>query len=258
MASGPEVWRRLPLERLEGPAAVARAEALLEAAADGPVLAWSALRRPALVLGRAPGSTGVDAAACEAAGIPVLRRASGGGPVLWDDGLLGLDVALPREHRLAGADVVAAYAWLGEALAEALRALGAPARAVGVAEARVAEGHPLAARACYGSLSPFEVVVDGRKVVGLAQVRRRTGALFQAGIVLRLDPDGLAALLDLGAGRAAFAEALGARAVGLDEVGPPRRTEEVVAAVEAALRRREGLALAGDAPDRVTASAPPP
>jgi lipoate-protein ligase A len=175
--------------------------------------------------------------------VPVLRRASGGGPVLWDAGLLSLDVALPRGHRLAPDDVVAAYEWLGRAAADGLRRLGIPAEVVGIAEARAAPPHRLAARACFGALSPFEVVAGGRKVVGLAQVRRRSGALLQAGFALRLDAGRLAALLDLGSEREAFATALRDRAAGLDEVGPAPAAPAVIAAVEAALAERQAIVL---------------
>ncbi len=229
--------RRLPLATIGARDALARAETLLAAADEGPALAWSRVDRPALVVGRAAADAGVDEAACRAAGVPVLHRRSGGGPVLWDADLLALDIVLPRGHPLAGDDVVAAYAWLGEALAAALRSLGLPARTVGIAEARAAEPHPLAARACFGALSPFEVVAEGRKVVGLAQVRRRAGTLFQAGIPLTLDADSLAALLDLGAGRSAFAGALRERAAGLRELDPDLGPAEVAGAVEDALAR---------------------
>ena len=136
-----ETWRRLGPEALPPAAAVARPLELLEAAADGPVLSWSTVTAPALVLGRAATEPYVDREAASAAGVEVLRRRSGGGPVLWDAGLLSLDVVLPRGHRLAGDDVVAAYRWLGEALAGALRALGVPDVAVlGPAEARADPG----------------------------------------------------------------------------------------------------------------------
>jgi lipoate-protein ligase A len=38
--------------------------------------------------------------------------------------------------------------------------------------------------ACFGGLSPWEVVVGQRKIVGLAQVRRRTGVLLASGTLI--------------------------------------------------------------------------
>ncbi|HWH15325.1 MAG TPA: hypothetical protein VNT51_11320, partial [Miltoncostaeaceae bacterium] len=231
-------------------AAVARPLALLAAMPPQgpPVASWSRVSRTALVLGRAARDPPLDDAALAARGIPVLRRRSGGGPVLWDPPLLSLDVAVPPGHRLAGRDLALSYAWLGEAVAEALRALGLPAAAVPVPAARAAAASRdavslRAARTCFGGLSPFEVCVDGRKVVGLSQVRRRTGVLFQCGIALRLDAPLLAELLEPDPGeRARLAAAVGTRAAGLDETAAVG-AGEVVRAVEAALARREGVRL---------------
>jgi lipoate-protein ligase A len=39
--------------------------------------------------------------------------------------------------------------------------------------------------ACYGALSPHELVVGHAKLVGLAQVRRRHAVLYQFGILLQ-------------------------------------------------------------------------
>lgn len=195
---------------------------------------------PALVLGRAATEPFVDRDAAAAAGVEVLRRRSGGGPVLWDAGLLALDVVLPRGHRLAGDDVVAAYRWLGEALAGALRALGVPDVAVlSPAEARADPGRDgSAALACVGGRSPYEVTAGGRKAVGLSQARRRQGALFQAGILLGLDVAGLARLLaPAGRARDACAADLAARA----GAPPGLEAARIVEAVEAELGRRQGV-----------------
>ncbi|HMN98111.1 MAG TPA: hypothetical protein PKD59_01740 [Miltoncostaeaceae bacterium] len=213
--------------------------------ADGPpVLSWSTVTSPGLVLGRHAVGPELDRDAVAADGVTVLTRSSGGGPVLWDRDLVALDVVLPRGHRLALDDVVAAYRWLGEALADALRALGVPGvEVIDVARARAATAAPgPAADACFGGLSPWEVLAGGRKVVGLSQTRRRPGALLQAGVPLRLDAAGLARLL----GRdEAWAAGLAATAAGVRELAPGVSAGDVVAAVEAAIAAREGVELGG-------------
>lgn len=207
-----------------------------------PALSWSTVTGPALVLGRLAVDPEVDREAARAEGVEVIHRSSGGGPVLWDSGLLALDVVLPRGHRLAGDDVVAAYRWLGEAIAEALRALGIPdVEVVGIARAREDRARPgPAADACYGGLSPFEVTAAGRKVLGLSQTRRAGGALLQAGILMSLDPGLLARLL----GRdEEFAGGLAAAAAGLGELAPGLAVAAVVGAVDSAVARLQSVAL---------------
>lgn len=212
-----------------------------------PVYSWSTVDVPALVLGRLAVDPAIDRAAADADGIVVVRRSSGGGPVLWDRDLVALDVVLPRGHRLAGDDVVGAYRWLGEAIAEALRALGATGvEVVEVATARAARRRPgPAVDACFGGLSPFEVLAGGRKVVGLSQARRRQGALLQAGIPLRLDAARLGRLM----GRdAAFAAGLSATAAGLAEIVAGVTGPDVVRAVDRAVCERLGVSMRDDSP----------
>lgn len=206
---------------------------------DPPVAAWTTVTEPALVLGRMARDPQLDREAIAADGVTVVRRSSGGGPVLWDADLLALDVVLPRDHPLAPGDVVQAYRWLGEALAGALRGLGLPdVEVVSIAAARAAQREPgAAADACFGGLSPFEVTAAGRKVVGLSQTRRRTGTLLQAGLPLRLDADRLARLMGRGPG---FARALAASAAGLAELAPGLRARDVVAAADQALATHDG------------------
>lgn len=215
-------------------------------AAGPPVCSWSTVASPGLVLGRLARDPDLDTAAIAAEGVTVVRRSSGGGPVLWDRDLLALDVVLPRGHRLAVADVVAAYRWLGEAIADALRALGVTGvEVIGVERARRAGATPgAAADACFGGLSPFEVLAGGRKVVGLSQARRRPGTLLQAGIPLTLDSRRLARLM----GRdAAFAAGLAATAAGMRELVPGLTAARVVAAVDRAVGERAGARLVNDA-----------
>jgi lipoate-protein ligase A len=244
----PEVWRRLRPSVDTAASLHARAEGLLDALGPDtpPTIAWSQAQPRALVLGRGAAEPPIDLEAAAAAGLDVVRRRSGGGPVLWDRNLLGLDVWLPRGHALAPDDVVETYRWLGEALAAALRELGAPAQVVTVAQARADtpgddDAQRIASLACFGALSPYEVVVDGRKVVGLAQVRRPQGALLQAGILLGFDAAVLAAVLSRGdVPSDAVAHALSTRMVGLLDLLPDLDARGLIECCERHLASRAG------------------
>jgi len=192
------------------------------------------------VIGRSARGVAADEEACARRGVEVVHRQSGGGPVLWDAGLIGLDVILPPGHPFAGRGVIEAYEHLGGAVASALRELGVDARAAGVEEARAATADPAARRAgelaCFGGLSPHEVLAGGRKVVGLAQVRRRSGTLLQAGIALSLDGELLAELLAIPpAERAWLGGRLAEGAGGLEGMLSAAGSAEVIAAVDRTL-----------------------
>jgi lipoate---protein ligase len=199
-------------------------------AAGPPIASWSTVSEACVVLGRSADDTAAIEDAAYDQDLLVLRRSSGGGPVLWDDGLLALDVVLPHGHPRESRDVVEGYRWLGEVLAEGLRAAGArDVELVAVARAHQAPPRPADA-ACFGGLSPYEVVAGGRKVVGLSQARRRHGTLLQAGVLLDFDAAGLARLLD--PGDAGLAADLAAAAGGLRDQVPGLSAEDVVAAVD--------------------------
>jgi lipoate-protein ligase A len=231
---------------------LAHTEALLTGLRAGapPSLRWYLPDTPALVLGRSQKAALLDHPALRAARMRAYARTSGGGTVLINHDALSLDIALPSGHPLLNRDVTLSYRWVGEVWAAALGALGVDgARALPAEEARalppLAPGDPVRL-ACYGMLSPWEVVVGARKVVGLSQVRRRAGALLPMGVHLRWEPRPLAALLALSArARRRLAGDLRARAAGLDElVGRKVTAAEVIAAFEATMRARLGVRLA--------------
>ncbi len=196
-------WRRLPFSDEPMGRQLALGEAILGqlAATGASALRWYVPAEQALVLGNGQKPGMADMGACHAAGVRLYRRTSGGSAVLVNADLLSLDVALPAEHALATTDVVRAYQWIGELWTVALHELGAAkARAIPTEEVRavpaLAKDDPLRL-ACFGTLSPWEVVIGKRKVVGLCQVRRRPGVLYQTGLHLRFDPKALGTLLDL-------------------------------------------------------------
>lgn len=143
-------------------------------------------REPAIVLGCSQRRLLAQAVGS----VPVLLRQSGGGAVLTGPWMLGLSVALPPDHPLARHGLVASYRWLGEALAQALQQGGVEAQALAPEALRAMSAAQRTAVdwACFGGLSPWEVLAGGRKIAGLAQVRRAHGVLLVGGVLLQRSP----------------------------------------------------------------------
>ncbi|HEX6292230.1 MAG TPA: hypothetical protein VFZ66_23780 [Herpetosiphonaceae bacterium] len=244
--------RRLPWSEAAADRELEHSAALVAGAAETglPAIRWYRIAPPALVLGVSQQPHEVNLAACAARGVPVHRRASGGGAVLCDEALLMLDLAFPRGHPLALSDITASYQWLGTAWAATLAELGVDAQLVPVAEARADAQtlEPLVKRVCFAGLSPYEVVSAQRKVVGLAQLRGRGGVLFQAAIHLRWRPERTAELMAVTPSeRAILTDWLGRRVVGLEEqCGRAVEAAEVSRSFETALERQTGMRLLDD------------
>jgi lipoate---protein ligase len=168
--------------------------------------------RPALVLGSTQPDGLVDHEAAARAGVDVVRRRSGGGAVLVEPGgTVWVDVVVPPGDPLWDDDVGRAAHWVGEAWVAALARTG-------TAGATVHTGGlvttPWSRQVCFAGLGPGEVVVGGRKVVGVAQRRTRHGARFQVAALLRWEPEALLRLLRLEDPDAALADVAG-RAAGV-------------------------------------------
>jgi lipoate---protein ligase len=145
--------------------------------------------QPAVVLGLA--QRGMQLPVRHDSVLPVMVRCSGGGAVLVGPWMLSISVALPVEHPLVSDGVVASYAWLGRGIARTLERLGVRAQVLSpeqLCARRADQPAPTLKWACFGDVSPWEVLADERKLAGLAQIRRRNGVLLTAGILLRSCP----------------------------------------------------------------------
>jgi lipoate---protein ligase len=175
---------------------------------------------PAVVLGAAQPDAVLDAARVAAAGVPVVRRRSGGGAVLvTPDDPVWVDVWVPVGDLLWEVDVGRAFDWLGDTWVAALERWGIG----GVTAHR--GGYLACTRwsrlVCFGGIGTGEVVTgDGRKVVGLAQRRNRHGAWFHAASYLQWEPRRMVQLLALpDSERDAAADGLGAAVAGVSDLG---------------------------------------
>jgi lipoate-protein ligase A len=151
--------------------------------------------RPSLVLGSTQPEGIVDRAACDEAGVEVVRRRSGGGAVLLEPGgAVWVDVEVPRRDPLWQDDVGRAAWWLGDRWAAALRALGVPGPTVHRGPMVTTPWSPLV---CFAGIGPGEVTAGagGPKVLGIAQRRTRAGARFQCAVPLAWDPERITRLL---------------------------------------------------------------
>jgi lipoate---protein ligase len=224
-------WHLLPLATDDQQKHIEFSEQLIATALPGdpPTLYWSQAEPEGLVLGFSQQTTILNAQTLARQSLPIYHRRAGGTAVLVGPHLLGLDVMLPAGHPLALPDLVESYRWLGETWVATLHELGIETRTISPAEAHAQrdlikqpatrERETILRRACYGSLSPYEVVAahENLKVVGLDMIRRRSGTLLQAGVLLHWNTEKLAAILGHTLQEQALLRAgLRERAVGLD------------------------------------------
>lgn len=157
-----------------------------------PAVWWFDVERPAVVLGSRQRRADLDPSAT--AGLEVATRRSGGGVVLLVPGeILWVDVVVPATAGDWTTDVRGSMCRVGERWVEALGAVGVT-DGLTVHRGGV-EGGDWADAVCFAGVGPGEVLLDGRKLVGISQRRSRAGARFQCAIHHRFDADRTAGLL---------------------------------------------------------------
>jgi lipoate-protein ligase A len=215
-------WRLLITPPIDGATNMAIDEALLRALAEGvgrPTLRFYQWVPPCLSLGYNEPSADVDEAACARLGYTWVRRPTGGRAILHTDELTYSVTAAESEPRVAGS-IVNSYRQLSTGLLAGLRALGAD-----VFQAQTEKVvNPDQGAACFDTPSNYEITVDGRKLVGSAQVRRRGIVLQHGALPLTGDLTRIFNCLQLEGGEAnrrsaqeAARAALSARACTLEE-----------------------------------------
>ena len=151
-------------------------EALL--GSDMPVLRFYQWKPACLSMGQYQDISAIDAGFCSKEGIDIVRRITGGNAVLHDK---ELTYSFIIDESEMPSSVVESYREISGGIIRALEILGLKA----VMNEEVEKGEKSAV--CFHDPSWYEILVNGKKVVGSAQ-RRFNGRLLQHGAVL-LDVD---------------------------------------------------------------------
>lgn len=209
-------WRLLHSGHLTGAMNMAVDEAILLSVAKGgpPTLRFYGWDPPAISLGAfQDAQKEIDLATCKSLGVDVVRRPTGGRAVLHDVEVT-YSLILPEESDIVPKGITESYRAVSEGMVKGLGSLGLDVKVVSLRRKgespSASEEAPASKRytitvdapdrrtssaACFDAPSWYEVTVDGKKIVGSAQMRR-FGVLLQHGsIPLELEAEKLFACL---------------------------------------------------------------
>jgi lipoate-protein ligase A len=156
-----------------------------------PTLRFYGWQTPAVSLGHfQDAQREIDRAACRRLGIAVVRRPTGGRAVLHEDELTYAVIAGSAVPQFP-ADIEGTYLQISRCLQAALQEIGIAAEMK--AEPRPADEPPDAA--CFAVPSRYELLVEGRKICGSAQMRSQGAFLQHGALLLRFDPGRTCAVL---------------------------------------------------------------
>ena len=180
-----DTWRLLITPPARGAWNMALDESILEHIGRGeslPTLRLYAWDPACLSLGHAQPFADVDMARLRERGWEVVRRATGGRAILHTDEITYSVIAPTDEPRVAGT-VLESYNRLAQALLLAVQKLELP---VEMKEGRTENGaspNPV----CFEVPSTYEITVDGKKLIGSAQARKKEGVLQHGSLPLTGD-----------------------------------------------------------------------
>lgn len=174
-------WRLIYDSPTQGAENMARDEALMDAVSKGdapPTLRLYGWQPHCLSLGYAQPSADADVARIQERGWELVRRPTGGRAILHGDELT-YSVAIPINHPLAEGTVVESYRRISEALLCALQLLD-----ISTTSEKQSKRTESLGPVCFEVPSHYEITYNQRKLIGSAQVRRRTGLLQHGSLPL--------------------------------------------------------------------------
>ncbi|HZJ23411.1 MAG TPA: lipoate--protein ligase family protein [Anaerolineales bacterium] len=176
------IWRLLLTPPARGAWNMALDEAILEHIGRGesmPTLRLYAWKPACLSLGHAQPYSDVDMNRLQARGWEVVRRITGGRAILHTDELTYSLIA-PNDETVIAGTVLQAYNRIAQALLLAVKNLELPVE--------MQEGKPddntSSNPVCFEVPSTYEITVNGKKLIGSAQARKKEGVLQHGSLPL--------------------------------------------------------------------------
>ncbi len=182
------VSKPLPLIVGSMPDEQQRISDILEAGVEMPSVLFWQYDQAAVIMGCSQRPSEDQLQRSQEAGLPILRRRSGGGAVLAGPWMFSVTVFIPPDHPVATQNIIEIFSWLEQIWMGALLACRIPCKGVDlqlIEQSKLISQEENLKWACYASLSHGEIVSeDGRKLVGLAQIRKRKGVALVSGLHL--------------------------------------------------------------------------
>ncbi len=184
-------WRLVITPHARGAWNMAVDEAILEAIGKElvpPTLRLYGWQPPCLSLGYAQPIADVNLPSLLSYGWDLVRRPTGGRAILHTDELTYAVIGPHHEPRLQGS-VLESYQRLSQALLKALELLNIPAQAKPLTTVALSPHSPSVSPSsttlsseshnpvCFETPSNYEILVQGKKIIGSAQARRKEGVL---------------------------------------------------------------------------------
>lgn len=178
-------WRLIHTPPSTGAWNMAVDEAILEHIYLGkskPTLRLYSWNPPCLSLGHAQPFKDVDAQRLKSHGWDVVRRVTGGRAILHTDELT-YSVTGNADDEILSGGVLESYNRLSKALLYAVQSLSLPVEVKEITQNGILRNNPI----CFEVPSSYEITVDGKKLIGSAQARKKEGVLQHGSLPLTGD-----------------------------------------------------------------------
>lgn len=156
---------------------------------------------------------------CLKLGLDIVRRPTGGRTVLHDQEIT-YSLVSPIDNPLLPNNVLGCYQLIGKALHMGLNNLNIKAELTPRKKIPSERVHREKPSSCFFTLSPYEILVNGKKIIGSAQKREKGNFLQHGSILLEINAENLSTVLQIPPeNRSVFINTLKKRVTSINELG---------------------------------------